>query len=151
MMINVDVSTTAFYTSGILPEIVASILARRSLDELRRGINERDLHKVERILKGVRIQVVHRAEKKFKYKITKLAPTTPDTTVFSKEEGSQITISDYFLRRYNKLLNYPFLPCVVVKRDTYLPMEACEIVSSQRYNRKPNEKQTAEMIKFTCQ
>jgi hypothetical protein len=130
------------------PEIIASILGRRSLDELRRGINERDLHKVERILKGVRIQVVHRAEKKFKYKITKLAPTTPGTAAFSNEEGNQITISDYFLRRYNKRLNYPFLPCVVVKRDTHLPME---IVSSPRYNRKLNEKQTVEMIKFTCQ
>ncbi|KAJ3191601.1 hypothetical protein HDU67_005786, partial [Dinochytrium kinnereticum] len=33
----------------------------------------------------------------------------------------------------------------------YLPMEVCEVVPGQRHLRKLNERQTAEMIKFTCQ
>ncbi|CAO0794814.1 unnamed protein product [Mucor circinelloides] len=151
MMVNIDVSSTAFYESGPLPEVVAKILGRRSLDELRRGIPERDLSKLEKILKALRIQIVHRGEKKLKYKITKLTPSPADRTVFKDEAGNEMTVANYFAKQYNKRLNYPFLPCVVVKKDIFLPMEVCEVLPGQRHQKKLNEKQTAEMIKFTCQ
>ncbi|KAL0140472.1 Piwi domain-containing protein [Mucor lusitanicus] len=131
MMVNIDVSSTAFYESGPLPEVVAKILGRRSLDELRR--------------------VVHRGEKKLKYKVTKLTPSPADRTVFKDEAGNEMTVANYFAKQYNKRLAYPFLPCVVVKKDIFLPMEVCEVLPGQRHQKKLNEKQTAEMIKFTCQ
>ncbi|KAI8647337.1 Piwi domain-containing protein [Parasitella parasitica] len=151
MMVNIDVSATAFHEAGSLPEIVTKILGRRSLDELRRGIPDRELSKLEKILKVLKIQVVHRGERKIKYKITKLTPSPADRTVFKDEAGNEQTVADYFAKQYNKRLNYPFLPCVVVKKDIFLPMEVCEVIPAQRVTRKLNEKQTAEMIKFTCQ
>ncbi|RCH92328.1 Eukaryotic translation initiation factor 2C [Rhizopus azygosporus] len=151
MMINIDVSATAFYESGPLPEVVAKILGRRSLDELRRGIPDRELTKLEKILKSLRIQVTHRGESKKKYKITGLTRSTADHTNFKDESGAELSVANYFAKQYNKRLNYPFLPCVAVRKDIFLPMEVCEVLPGQRHMKKLNEKQTAEMIKFTCQ
>ncbi|CAO3652743.1 unnamed protein product [Cunninghamella echinulata] len=152
MMINVDVSATAFYESGPLPEIVAKILGRRSIDDLRRGIPDRDHQKLEKVLKNLKIVVVHRgAEKRLKYKINKLTPSSAEKTIFKDESGNEQSVAQYFGKHYNKRLAYPFLPCIVVKKDIFLPMEVCEVVAGQRHMKKLNEKQTAEMIKFTCQ
>ncbi|PKK56954.1 PAZ domain-containing protein, partial [Rhizophagus irregularis] len=60
-------------------------------------------------------------------------------------------IATFFFNTYNKRLQYPFLPCIIIRRDTYLPMEVCNVVVGQHYMRKLNERQTANMIKFTCQ
>jgi len=151
MMINIDVSATLFYESGPLPDIVTKILGRRSLDDLRRGIPERELSKLEKIIKSLKIQVIHRGDKKLKYKIDKLTPSSADRTVFKDDAGNEMSVAAYFAKQYNHRLAYPFLPCVVVRKNIFLPMEVCEVVPGQRYMKKANEKQTAEMIKFTCQ
>ncbi|KAI7856147.1 Piwi domain-containing protein [Circinella umbellata] len=152
MYVNVDVSATVFYQSGPLPEVVAKILGRRSLDELRRGIHDRDRHKLEKVLKNLQVETNHRGENnRRKYKIMKLIPSTPDKTTFQTDDGKKLTISQYFQSTYNLRLKYPFLPCVVIKKDVYVPMEILNVVSGQRYMKKLDEKQTADMIKFTCQ
>ena len=152
MMINVDVSATAFYESDGLPSMSAKILGRRSVDELRRGINERDRTKLEKTLKNLKIQINHRGESnKRKYKIQKLTPSPAERTVFKDQDGNEMSVAAYFSKRYNIRLQFPYLPCVVVKKELFLPMEVCDIVAGQRFMKKLNEKQTAEMIKFTCQ
>ncbi|KAI8099370.1 Piwi domain-containing protein [Halteromyces radiatus] len=152
MMINLDVSATAFYESGPLHEMLPKILNRRSLDDLRRGIPDHERIKVEKILKNLKIIVVHRgAEKQLKYKINKLTPTSAENTLFKGKDGNEMTVAHYFQQTYNRRLAYPFLPCVVVKKDIFLPMEVCEVIPGQRHLKKLNEMQTAEMIKFTCQ
>jgi eukaryotic translation initiation factor 2C len=65
-----------------------------------------------------------------------------------------ISVATYFATQYNYQLRYPFLPCLKVgnpQRTVYLPMEVCDIVAGQRYLRKLNEQQTAQMIRMTCQ
>lgn len=151
MYINLDVSATAFHEAGRLPDLVVKYLGRRSIDELRRGISERDNKKLEKQLKGLKIQVTHRGEAKRRYKITKLTPGPVERTMFKDENGQEMSVAAYFTQKYNMRLAYPFLPCIVVKRDVFLPMEVCELVPGQRLQKKLNEKQTADMIKFTCQ
>ncbi|CAO3646958.1 unnamed protein product [Cunninghamella blakesleeana] len=151
MMINVDLSATTFYEEGILSELVAKVLNRRSVDELRQGISHRDILRLEKLYKGIRIMTNHRGERKIKYKIERLTPKGADQTYFKDENGENVSVSHYFTRQYNQRLSYPFLPCVVVKKNVFFPMEICEVLPGQRYMKKLNEKQTAEMIKFTCQ
>jgi hypothetical protein len=151
MFINLDVSATAFFESGRVPDLVVKYLGRRSLDDFRRGIPDRDVKKLERMMKGLRIRTTHRAEKNKNFKITKLTPTAADRTMFKDQNGEEMTVAQYFQRAYNMRLACPFLPCIVVKRDIFLPMEICEVIPGQRYQKKLNEKQTADMIKFTCQ
>ncbi|CEP13223.1 hypothetical protein [Parasitella parasitica] len=148
MLVNIDTTATVVHESGPLPEIAAKILNKRSLDDLRRGIAAKDLYMLTRLLKGRQIQVVHRGEQRYTYKITNLAAPANEIT-FTDAQGTSKTVADYFVEKYNRRLNYPFLPCVVVRRDIFLPMEVCEITPGQRYTRKLNPKQTAEFIKAT--
>ncbi|CAJ0901466.1 3482_t:CDS:10 [Entrophospora sp. SA101] len=151
MFINIDLSATAFYESCPLIVMVTKILGRRNPEDLRRGMNDKDHQRLERALKGLKIRVVHRGDTtaKRKFKIKGITPTPADRTVFNSAEG-QMNVATYFANTYGRRLNQPFLPCVVVRNDVFLPMEVCEIVENQRFLRKLNDKQTADMIKFTC-
>ncbi|KAG9290846.1 hypothetical protein G9A89_010995 [Geosiphon pyriformis] len=153
MMINLDLSATAFYEGGPLVTIVVKLLGRRSPDDLRRGISDRDRLKLEKSLKNLKIKVVHRGEatSKRRFKITGITPTPASSSIFESAETGETDVASYFFKTYSKRLQYPYLPCVVVRKETFLPMEVCEVIVGQRHMRKLNEKQTADMIKFTCQ
>ncbi|KAF9581944.1 Eukaryotic translation initiation factor 2C [Lunasporangiospora selenospora] len=150
MLINLDVAATAYFQSGPLVDLVVKILDRRSIDDLRRGINDRERNKLEKALRGVQFRVTHRAQLRRSFKIMKLTPTPASHTMFEKE-NSKTDVATYFQETYGKRLLYPFLPCVVTGRDIFLPMELCSVIQGQRYPKKLNERQTADMIKFTCQ
>ncbi|RIA95038.1 Piwi domain-containing protein [Glomus cerebriforme] len=151
MMINIDLSATAFYEAGPLVQMVTKILGRRSPDDLRRGFSERDRQKVEKTIKGLKIRDNHRTGQKRRFKIERLTPTPASNTQFDRGDGSNIDVATYFSQQYNKRLNHAHLPCVIVRRNVYLPMEVCDVIAGQRHIRKLNERQTADMIKFTCQ
>ncbi|CAB4425199.1 unnamed protein product [Rhizophagus irregularis] len=85
-----------------------------------------------------------------RFRISKLTNTSASSTTL-EVNGQQIDIATYFFNTYGRRLQYPFLPCVVVRNETYLPIEICNVVEGQRYMRKLNERQMADMIEFTCQ
>ncbi|CAG8434509.1 675_t:CDS:2, partial [Scutellospora calospora] len=153
MLINVDLSATAFYEAGPLVTIVVKILGRRSVDDLHRGISDRDRIKLEKALKNLKIRVIHRGKEKSKrrFKIIKVTPTPANQTRFDMGDGQTVDVANYFAKTYNYRLTYSHLPCIVVKKDVFLPLEVCEVIEGQRYTRKFDDKQTADMIKFTCQ
>ncbi|CAG8517980.1 1404_t:CDS:10 [Racocetra persica] len=153
MLINVDLSATAFYEAGSLVTMVVKILGRRSVDDLHRGITDKDRFKLEKALKNLKIRVTHRGEEtsKRRFKINKITLTPANQTRFDMGDGQTVDVAAYFFRTYNHKLTYPHLPCIVVKKDVFLPLEVCEVIEGQRYIRKLSEKQTADMIRFTCQ
>jgi eukaryotic translation initiation factor 2C len=66
-----------------------------------------------------------------------------------QETGKDITIAEYFLKRYNKRLEYPQLPLIeMTKKNVKYPLELLHIIQGQRYGAKLDETQTANMIKF---
>ncbi|GBC01533.1 hypothetical protein RclHR1_04220001, partial [Rhizophagus clarus] len=151
LMINIDLHATAFYEGGSLVQMVVKILGKRSVEDLRR-IQDRDHIKLEIYLKNLKIYVTHRGENdaRRRLRITKLTKTPASSTKF-EVDGQQIDIATYYNNVYNRRLIYPFLPCIFVRKETYLPMEICNVVEGQRYLCKLNERQTINMIKFTCQ
>ncbi|CAB4439948.1 unnamed protein product [Rhizophagus irregularis] len=151
MLINVDLSATAFYEGGPLTQMVVKLLDRRTPNDLYRGMNDRERQRVERSIKNLRIRDNHRAGNRRKFKIEKLTPTQASRTMFDLGDGGQIDVVTYFQRQYNKRLLYPNLPCVIVRKNVYLPIEVCDVIPGQRHMRKLDERQTADMIKFTCQ
>jgi eukaryotic translation initiation factor 2C len=162
LLVNVDISATAFYEPGPILNFVARNLGRRMPSELKSPLKQRDVDKCERLLKGVKVVVTHRGEMRRKYKIASLTRSPADETYFMhsrKSEGGQtvekeITVADYFQLQYNFQLRFPHLPCLKVgspQRVVYLPLEVCDIIPGQRYLRKLNEQQTAQMIRLTCQ
>ncbi|KAI8591303.1 Piwi domain-containing protein [Geranomyces variabilis] len=155
MLVNLDVSATAFYQPGPVLELVAKILGRHGAGDLRTPLVDRDRQKVEKVLKGLKVVVTHRGQIRRKYRVAKVTATPANRTMFAMEEtGIDSSVASYFHAKYNQALYFPHLPCLVVgdpARQVFLPMEVCDIVPGQRHVRKLNERQTAEMIKFTCQ
>jgi eukaryotic translation initiation factor 2C len=69
----------------------------------------------------------------------------PGTKVVEKT----ISIYDYFRQTYNVTLQFPMLPLVeMTKKGVLYPMEFLHLVENQRYAKKLDEIQTANMIKF---
>jgi len=114
------------------------------------------------MIKGLRIKATHRQLSPSKtFKIFGLTRTSARDTVFKqlingegpKAEPVEVetNVADYFQEAYRLGLKYPMLPCVIVGRTAMLPLEVCFVVEGQRYQKKLDERQTADMIKFTCQ
>ncbi|KAI8619684.1 Piwi domain-containing protein [Chytriomyces sp. MP71] len=155
MLINLDVSATAFFQPGPLLDMVAKILNRNTANDLRAPITEKDRTKLDKTLKGLKVVVTHRGQIRRKYRIARFTATPASRTMFPlASTGQEESVANYFMGKYNAPLYFPHLPCLIVGDPTklvYLPIEVCEVVPGQRHLRKLNERQTAEMIKFTCQ
>ncbi|POG72317.1 ribonuclease H-like domain-containing protein [Rhizophagus irregularis DAOM 181602=DAOM 197198] len=133
MMINIDVIATAFYESGPLIQMIAKILGLRSPKDLREGLSDKDRQNVEKRIKNLKISDNHRVENRRKFKIMKLTQTPASYTMFDGVDGSKTDVKTYFQNKYNIRLLYPFLPCVVVSKNKYLPIEVCDVIPGQRY------------------
>lgn len=69
-----------------------------------------------------------------------------------KEGNEEVTVEQYYKKRYNITLMHPLLPLVeTTKRGVVYPMEFCFLAKGQRYPYKLNEDQTASMIKFAVE
>ncbi|KAF9362098.1 hypothetical protein BGX34_006708 [Mortierella sp. NVP85] len=144
MMINVDVTATAFWQGDTLLALACKILNRRSPDDFRQGFQDREWEKLEKALRGLEFKVIHRGDVRQRFKILGLTRESAQNRLFVKDE-IETDVATYFFKTYGRRLAFPFLPCVKARRDTYLPMEG------QRYPKKLDDKQTADMIKHTCQ
>ena len=74
------------------------------------------------------------------------------TFPLSMENGKTIecTVARYFQERHQKVLEFPFLPCLQVgqeQKHTYLPLEVCNLVAGARCIKKLTDQQTSTMIK----
>jgi hypothetical protein len=136
MMINIDLSATAFYEGGSLIDMITKILNKRNPDELRRGLSDRDRVKVEKAIKNLKICVIHRGEttKKRRFKVMKLTSSPASHTKFDAGEMGTMDVASYFYRQYNTRLSFASLPCVVVRKDIFLPMEVCEVINVSKDN-----------------
>ncbi|KAF9100443.1 argonaute 1 [Mortierella sp. GBA35] len=152
MMVNIDISSTAFFQSGSLIEIVCKFIGAREPDALLR-LREGDWKKIEKFIRGLRIKVTHRDAASRGFKIAKISDKSAAQVTFTQETDAgpkTTTVAAYFKAVYKTSLRYPNLRCVTVGRDVVLPMEICSVVEGQRYPKKLDEKQTAEMIKFAA-
>ncbi|PKY39038.1 Piwi-domain-containing protein, partial [Rhizophagus irregularis] len=151
MIVNVDTCAAVFHPDGSLLDYVAKILGKRNVEELRRGISDSERRNLERNLKGLIIKVIHRGEKQTKFKIERLTSQAADFTTFTnKKEGVEMSVADYFAQTYNHSLEFKSLPCLVVKKNLFIPMEVCDILPGQKYEKTIGDKAKADMIKFTA-
>jgi eukaryotic translation initiation factor 2C len=119
-----------------------------------------------RRLKKVQFYCTHRARDQFdetrkKYTIEGYEDKSARDLVFDirrrTEDGGDcvfktMSVAQYYKDTYNIHLKYPGLPLVRTrKKGEFYPMELCFVAPSQRYPFKLNDKQTADMIKFTVQ
>ncbi|PPR00949.1 hypothetical protein CVT24_000256 [Panaeolus cyanescens] len=133
LMVNVNVCTTAFYKEGNLAEAMmqfrnASFGARTSA-----------------FVRGIRVKT-HLGHKKT---IKTTANTNSRRFKFQCDEfRAEVTVEEYFRRKYNITLRYPEMELVDVgtQRQTLVPPETCTILPSQPFRGKLTDEHTAQMI-----
>ncbi|KAL0906961.1 hypothetical protein M5K25_025496 [Dendrobium thyrsiflorum] len=151
LSLNIDMSSAAFIEPLPVIEFVAQLLGK---DVLSRPLTDADHVKVKKALRGVKVEVTHRGNVRRKYRISGLTTQPTRELMFPIDDQSMKSVVEYFLEVYGFTIQHTHLPCLQVgnqKKVNYLPMEACKILSGQRYTKRLNEKQITALLKVTCQ
>ncbi|KAH7911489.1 ribonuclease H-like domain-containing protein [Hygrophoropsis aurantiaca] len=138
LMVNVNVCTTAFYVPGNLANAMMTF-AKSSFGA-----------RMTVFAKNVRIKATHLGYRKT---VKAVASMNAKQYRFQCDElGGQVTVEQYFSRKYNINLRYPDLPLVDVggQKKNYLPPEVCDILPDQPFRGKLTDEQTASMILVAC-
>ena len=165
LSINVDVANTTFWISRPLHVTAREMVNAQDMNYLgqilrptQKDDRESREFKLLRRLKRVGVECRHRPGTERNpdtYVIDRfILNNAREQTVSYKDPNtgkeSEITVEQFFRRKYSRTLQYPMLPLVKMTKgtNTYLPMEMCFIAENQRYGFKLSDKQTTEMIKF---
>ncbi|KAJ3039879.1 eukaryotic translation initiation factor 2C, 2 [Rhizophlyctis rosea] len=154
MFMLADVGTSAFVKGGNLIDLTADLLKRGDKHQLRYStLSEKDCTVPEKSFRNFRIKTTHQRDYQRKRRIAGVTATSAEKTYFEWEnEGRKVKVSvaKYFADWYRLSLEYPNLPCVVTgaSKQTYLPLEVCEMLPNQHVTRKLDEAQTANMIRI---
>nr|XP_023668881.1 protein argonaute-1 [Paramormyrops kingsleyae] len=157
MMLNIDVSATAFYKAQPVIEFMCEVLDIRNIDEQPKTLTDSQRVRFTKEIKGLKVEVTHCGQMKRKYRVCNVTrrPASHQTFPLQLESGQTVecTVAQYFKQKYNLQLKYPHLPCLQVgqeQKHTYLPLEVCNIVAGQRCIKKLTDNQTSTMIKATA-
>jgi len=138
LLVNVNVCTTAFYTPGNLAEAIDTFCSSTF------GARP------NAFVKGVRVKTTHLGYKKT---VKGVSNFTAETYKFRVDEyKAELTVKEYFLRKYNIRLRKPDMPLVDLggAKTNLFPPELCEILPNQAFRGKLSDEQTAQMIKVAA-
>ncbi|KAM9384293.1 protein argonaute-2 isoform 3-T3 [Pholidichthys leucotaenia] len=157
MMLNIDVSATAFYKAQPVIEFMCEVLDFKSIEEQQKPLTDSQRVKFTKEIKGLKVEITHCGQMKRKYRVCNVTrrPASHQTFPLQQENGQTIecTVAQYFKDKYKLMLRYPHLPCLQVgqeQKHTYLPLEVCNIVAGQRCIKKLTDNQTSTMIRATA-
>ncbi|KAG8985277.1 hypothetical protein FRB90_004845 [Tulasnella sp. 427] len=150
MVINLDISSAAFYKSGPLIKLCLELLGRSPeadptpfLSASRMDARARkDLLKLIRNLKVKTIRGTV-------YGIKDIPDRGADSLMFKKDDGSLTSVQAYMSQIYGKRLRYPGLICVQVTQKASYPIELCEVTPGQFYRRTLTPEHTKHMVEFS--
>ncbi|RID60649.1 hypothetical protein BRARA_F03787 [Brassica rapa] len=152
LSLNIDMASAAFIEPLPVIEFVAQLLGK---DVLSKPLSDSDRIKIKKGLRGVKVEVTHRANVRRKYRVAGLTTQPTRELMFPVDENATMkSVIEYFQEMYGFTIQHTHLPCLQVgnqKKASYLPMEACKIVEGQRYTKRLNEKQITALLKVTCQ
>ncbi|KAF5396119.1 Eukaryotic translation initiation factor 2C [Paragonimus heterotremus] len=157
MMLNIDVSATAFYKAQSVIDFMCEVLDISDKSEQRRALTDSQRVKFTKEIKGLKVEITHCGTMRRKYRVCNVTrrPAQSQSFPLQLETGAtmECTVAKYFQERYNIRLEYPHLPCLQVgqeQKHTYLPLEVCNMVAGQRCIKKLTDMQTSTMIKATA-
>ncbi|KAL5236624.1 hypothetical protein ACI65C_004034 [Semiaphis heraclei] len=157
MMLNIDVSATAFYKAQSVIEFMCEVLDIKDIDEQKTRLLDSQRVKFAKEIKGLKVEVTHCGERRRKYRVCNVTkkPVQIQSFPMLLESGRivECTVAKYFLDKYKMKLCYSHLPCLQVgdeNQHVYLPLEVCNIFAGQRCVRKLTDLQTSTIIKETA-
>jgi hypothetical protein len=141
LTINVDVTTGVFWNSDYVTALELSCRALNcsAHDLAYNRLSPQQLHRLSRLLKGLKFQVKHRGEDfaKRQHSISKVAHQSAKTYMFEMNDDTSkggnakprtISVNDYMRVTYNLRLKYPDAVLVMKGPSTYFPLELCYLV-----------------------
>ncbi|KAK2498242.1 hypothetical protein MC885_014860 [Smutsia gigantea] len=144
MMLNIDVSATAFYKAQPVIEFVCEVLDFKSIEEQQKPLTDSQRVKFTKEIKGLKVEITHCGQMKRKYRVCNVTrrPASHQTFPLQQESGQTVecTVAQYFKDRHKLVLRYPHLPC----------LQVCNIVAGQRCIKKLTDNQTSTMIRATA-
>ena len=161
LMLNIDVSATAFYTGLPVIDFLMSVLdlniSRTELADLKM-LSDAQRMKFTREIRGLKIEITHCGLIKRKYRVFGVTRRSASQLTFplqmpDTDTAVECTVEKYFFERHGRILDYPYLPCLQVGQEnkhTYLPLEVCNVIPGQRCIKKLTDTQTSTMIKATA-
>ncbi|KAL7275850.1 Protein argonaute [Rhizina undulata] len=167
LTINVDVATAVFWSQGTVMDIALRMLRLNSPQDLINKLTQegpkggvmKELRRIKKVSffckhrprdqetakRSYTIEGFDESAHGFKFELKRRTADGGFTT-------EVISAYDYFVRQYNIRLKFPQLPLLKTrKKGEVYPMELAFVCEGQRYPFKLDERQTAEMIKFTVQ
>lgn len=159
LSINVDVANGTFFTAMSVLQMARQLSRARNDQELQQMFTRSQgqwhgspMHRFLGALKHVTVYKKHMLPKNGnpaqEFKIHRFSNKDPYHTSFRKEDGTMMTVADYFRERY-KIICMRDVPTVeLTKKGEMCPIEQLQIPENQRYRLKLDDKQTGEMIKF---
>ncbi|RWS06748.1 protein argonaute-2-like isoform X1, partial [Dinothrombium tinctorium] len=147
---NVDRAAAVFNDGGPLLNVFEKLGVRISPPYF---INDNDRNKLKKKLNRLKIFVTHLAYRR-KYTFEGLTERTVSTTIINID-GKDMSVRDYFEQKYGAVLKKqlgksklePNLPCVIVGRDKYLPLEVCILLPNQPAQGKLSEEILSQMTR----
>ncbi|EFW18723.1 hypothetical protein D8B26_005540 [Coccidioides posadasii str. Silveira] len=155
LLLNLNVSTAAFYRAGNLKDVSEEVVPFTAAegDSRRTGI-------LDRFLRKVRVKTTHgqRHQTRTIFEVAKNSEgkaAGPSEVKFWWPQGQParyISVKEYFRRQYNVMLEDNQIVINVGSRDRqcYLPAEYCNIIEGQVARQKLSPDQTTNMIRIAC-
>ncbi|XP_058065955.1 protein argonaute-2-like [Anopheles bellator] len=148
--VNVDVWQKAFPSSGSLVDIFASF--NRGNLETNRPLDGWLVKELHDYVRGM--DIVYRSpngtEKRMRCNGLRDAANAQQ---FTQDDGTKLTVADYFSRKFKFQLRYPALPVLHVGstvRSVFVPPELCHVPPGQALNEAHPDECTAKIIKFAA-
>ncbi|MQM04717.1 hypothetical protein Taro_037521 [Colocasia esculenta] len=137
LVLSVDYSVMAFHKPVMVLEYLEEKLSIRFKEHMQ--LDNWQRKNVEWELKGLKIMVIHREERR-KFTIFGLTSLKANDIRFNDDNsGSSLRLVDYYRDKYGREIQYRQLPCLELSKNkqNYVPMEFCRLVEGQRL---PKEK-----------
>ncbi|KAI9175346.1 hypothetical protein H9P43_006707 [Blastocladiella emersonii ATCC 22665] len=146
-----DVTSSLFFEAKTLVDLLRIAFGRNGLNSLAPG----EIDQAERVLRGFAVFPNYQREQMRRpftiHGITRL----PANATYFKLNGRDLTVDQYFYQEYNRRLEFPNLPCVIVQVGApgrgrggdssssgggppvkiYLPLELCTLAPNQKVTR----------------
>ncbi|KAG8185286.1 hypothetical protein JTE90_023895 [Oedothorax gibbosus] len=153
--VNLDITATTFYSAQPVMKYIEEMLGGPRRANLDRPLRDSDITRLSKDMKNMRIETNHLRRYKRKYRILRFTREPANRLEFKLTiDNREVTktVAQYFADNYGPL-RFPHLPCIQGNpeaKKVYLPIEVCDIVEGQHCKKKLEERQNAEMIKFTA-
>ncbi|KAG8946717.1 hypothetical protein FRC04_011495 [Tulasnella sp. 424] len=153
MVINVDISSAAFYKSGPLIKVCLEYMGRSpDGDPLQfLAANRLDQRTRKDLLKFIRNLTVRttRNGQSNNRSIKDISDKGADNLMFKLEDGSSISVAAWFRRETGRPLRFPTVVCVQLSKTAWVPMELCDVNPGQFYRKTLTPDQTKHMVEFS--